>query len=183
MISIFDNSIKKYPDYFIFRLWKGAKDIKLPKTPTERKVAEKTIITWVYKMITKYSDEVEKELETYGINKEVFHSLRDDLKFSINLGETPSKRATNLEDNEWSKDTLEETKSKPKIKITFKFVKIISEMIDYMPTCLIFRYCLNKLLANFNSKIQKNKEICECYKFYLDYVISQYRTLFYLNSD
>ena len=178
MISIFENSIKKYPDYFMFRLWRGAKDVKLPKTPTERKVAEKTIITWVYKMITKYSDQVEKELETHGVRKEVFHSLRDDLRFAINLEEAPSKRAANLEDNESSKDTLEETKPKPKTKITFKFVKIISEMIDYMPTCLLFRYCLNELIANFNNKVQKNKEICESYKIYLDDVITEYKPLF-----
>ena len=77
---IFKDSIAKFGDYFLNRLWKNRKEINGPLKAEKRKVAERTICVDVLRELADHINEVKDDFHLLGIPKEIADSIRSDLK-------------------------------------------------------------------------------------------------------
>ena len=147
----FDLAKKKYAEYFKFRIW-DSKDALVfngaLQNPLARKNIEKSIYKDILACLANKLPELGHEFEQHYISAEIVQVVRDCLY-------TAAKERKEKKDGAG-------------------FIRVLKQMIDYFPTCVVMLYAVRKKLEMIErgqaNKVKRVKEYREAYRKYKEFL-------------
>ena len=202
MSEIYSNTISNFREYFLFRHWKDHTEItkafsySSKEALSIKKIAEKTIYSDLIDEFIYHTEELKKDFILLGLPTEILDSIKKDImdkmaesfkkRTRVDKRCAPESEEDNKHiDNETEVSTKQmKHKREPKRKIDSKtkkegYLNIISEMIDYMPTCIILRSDLKRRIEMPKSRVNShNKGVyLKDYEYFEDIVENSQKNL------
>ena len=169
---------KKHKTYFYYRHWKNKSCAGFPESFKAYKDAEKIIVSKLMEILKMSDYELRDVLEDYGIGNEIFTDIKKRLEIIL----SPRKKKELLtgkrlqSENDVGTD-LNIEKAVDHLK--FAPLKIVEKMLNYMPTCIVLKLTIDKVLGDASSSEESwNIKIITWYKHYLNSIIEEYADMF-----